>query len=384
VHPDSPLNAFTLAELRRRRSIKWRQYADDVLPLWVAEMDTPLAPPIHTALAAAVELGDTGYAHADGLPEAYTSFAAHRFGWSPDPARMLLVPDVMQGIVNVLRAVSEPGAGVVVNTPAYPPFFSFLHNAGWRVVESPLARSGGGYTLDLDRLAADLRAPGVEVYLLCNPHNPTGLVLSPAELPWIAHLAVSCGVRGLADEVHAPLTYPGAVHVPYLSLPDAGPAFAFVSASKAWNLAGLKAALAVVGPDGAADLARVPAEVSFGAGLFGVIAAEAAFRQGVPWLDSLLVGLDGNRRLLADLLAADLPEVGYEPPQATYLAWLDCTRLGLGDDPAEVFEREGRVAVNPGPAFGEPGRGHVRINLATHPELLAEGVRRMAYAVRSR
>src|SRR5205814_6247551 len=114
VDADSPLTALSLADLRRRRSLKWRRYAADVLPLWVAEMDTPLAPPIRDALAAAVELGDTGYAHLDGLPEAYTSFAAHRFGWSPDPARMLLVPDVMQGIVNVLRAVSEPGAGVVV------------------------------------------------------------------------------------------------------------------------------------------------------------------------------------------------------------------------------------------------------------------------------
>jgi cystathionine beta-lyase len=381
------LTAFTLADLRRRRSIKWRRYADDVLPLWVAEMDTPLAPPVRAALAGAVELGDTGYAHADGLPEAFAAFAADRFGWSPDPARMVLVPDVMQGIVNVLRVVSEPGAAVVVNTPAYPPFFSFLHNAGWRVVESPLAGSAAdGYVLDLDRLAEDLAAPGVAAYLLCNPHNPTGLVLSAAELAAIAELAATRGVYVLADEVHAPLTYPGAVHVPYLSVPGAGRAFAFVSASKAWNLAGLKAALVVTGPAGADDLARLPIEVSFGAGLFGVIAAEAAFRHGVPWLDSLLPGLDANRRLLGDQLAAELPAVGYHPPQATYLAWLDCTRLGLGDDPAEAFERDGRVAVNPGPQFGAPGRGHVRVNLATRPDLLAEGVRRMAHtvAVRSR
>lgn len=344
-------------------------------------MDTPLAPPVRSALQAAVERGDTGYAHADGLPETYASFAADRFGWSPDPARMVLVPDVMQGIVNVLRAVSEPGAAVVVNTPAYPPFFSFLHNAGWRVVESPLARSGDGYALDLDRLADDLAAPGVVAYLLCNPHNPTGLVLSAAELAGIAELAASRGRYVLADEVHAPLTYPGVVHVPYLSVPGTGPAFAFVSASKAWNLAGLKAALVVTGPEGADDLARLPIEVSFGAGLFGVIAAEAAFRHGLPWLESLLAGLDRNRRLLGELLASELPDVGYQPPQATYLAWLDCTRLGLGDDPAEAFERDGRVAVNPGPQFGAPGRGHVRVNLATRPDLLAEGVRRMAHAV---
>jgi len=383
VDADSPLTALSLADLRRRRSLKWQRYAADVLPLWVAEMDTPLAPPIRDALAAAVELGDTGYAHLDGLPSAYGDFAQARFGWSPDPALVRLVPDVMHGITAILGVLTGPGDGVLVNTPVYPPFFTFLTGIGRRVVECPLARDGDGYRLDLDRLAADLSRPDVRVYLLCNPHNPTGLVLSAALLASIAALAERHGVRVLVDEIHAPLTYPGVEFVPYLSLPEAGPAVVFVSASKAWNLAGLKAALAIAGPDGAPDLDRMPEEVQFGSGLFGVIASEGAFRSGTPWLDNLLRGLDANRQLLGSLLAAELPEVGYHPPAATYLAWLDCTRLRLGDDPADAFERYGRVAVNPGPAFGPPGRGHVRVNLATRPDLLAEGVRRMAHAVRT-
>jgi cysteine-S-conjugate beta-lyase len=379
----SPLTELSLADLRRRRSLKWRRYPEDVLPLWVAEMDVPLAPPVRSALADAVELGDTGYAHLDGLADAFVDFAARRFGWAPDPALIRLVPDVMHGIVEVLAVLTAPGDGVLVNTPVYPPFFSFLALAGRRVVESPLALTADGYRLDLDRLATDLARPEVHVYLLCNPHNPTGLVLSATELAAVAALAAEYGVRVLVDEIHAPLTYPGVGFVPYLSLPEPGPAVVFTSASKAWNLAGLKAALAVAGPAGAADLDRLPAEVAFGAGLFGVIAAQAAFRHGTPWLDALLAGLDANRRLLGELIAAQLPEVGYHPPDATYLAWLDCTRLGLGDDPSEAFCEHGRVAVNAGPTFGAPGRGYVRVNFATRPDLLVEGVDRLARTVRA-
>jgi cystathionine beta-lyase len=378
-----PLTAFDLERLRRRRSIKWRRYAEDVLPLWVAEMDTPLAPPIRDALATAVELGDTGYAHRDRLPQAFAGFAAARYGWWPDPARMWLVPDVMQGIVEVLRLVTARGDGVVVNTPAYPPFFPYLADAERRVVESPLTVDATGrYGLDLDRLAADFAAPGVTAYLLANPHNPTGLVLGVPDLLAVTDLAARYGVRVLADEIHAPLTYPGVVYPPYLSLPGTESAVAFASATKAWNLAGLKAGLAIAGDSAAADLARMPEGVAFGAGLFGVLASEAAFQAGTAWLDALLTDLDANRWLLGDLLATELPEVGYHPPDSTFLAWLDCRRLELGDDPSAAFLERGRVAVNPGPSFGPPGRGHVRLNFATSPAILADGVRRMATAVK--
>jgi cysteine-S-conjugate beta-lyase len=381
----NPLAALTLDELRRRRSEKWRAYPPDVLPMWVAEMDTPLAPPIREALLAAVELGDTGYPTPAGLPEAYAEFAARRFGWRPDPGAMALVPDVMQGIVAVLEQITDRGSGVVINPPVYSPFYSFLPRAGRRLVESPLALTDGGWRLDTERLADDLARPDVQAYLLCNPHNPTGTVLSRDELVTVAELATRHRVRVLVDEIHAPLTYPGFRHVPFLSLADQAPAaaagFAVVSASKAWNLAGLKAALAVAGPAAVGELSGIPHDVREGGGIFGVVASEAALRGGTPWLDDLLAGLDANRRLLADLLAGQLPAVGYRPPQATYLAWLDCRALDLPGEPAEVFLSRGRVAVNEGLEFGKPGHGFVRFNFATHPEIVTEAVRRMAAAI---
>jgi cysteine-S-conjugate beta-lyase len=225
----------------------------------------------------------------------------------------------------------------------------------------------------------------VAAYLLCNPHNPTGTVFTRPELLAVAELADRHGVRVLVDEIHAPLVHPGAVHVPFLSLADVAPAaaggFAFESASKAWNLAGLKAALAVAGPASAGLLDRVPRDIVTGGGLFGVIASQAAFADGQSWLDGLLAGLDANRRLLAELLAVRLPAIGYRPPEGTYLAWLDCRRLDLPGEASAVFLQRGRVAVNPGRDFGPPGAGFVRLNLATHPDILTEAVERMAAAL---
>jgi cystathionine beta-lyase len=373
----NPLTELSLDQLRERRSEKWRGYPPDVLPLWVAEMDTPLAPPIRDALVAAVERGDTGYENPAGLPEAYAAFSADRYGWAPDPATIRLVPDVMFGIVATLRALTQPGDGVVINTPVYHPFFPYLRLADRRIVECPLS----GPDLDLDRLEYCFASPGVTAYLLCNPQNPTGTVHPRSALLAIAPLAARYGVRVLVDEIHAPLVYPGAAHVPYLSLPGTADAVVFVGASKAWNLPGLKSALIVSGSAAAPLIAAQPEEALFGSGLLGVIASEVAFRECVPWLDDLMTGLDANRRLLGDLLAESLPAIRYRPPDATYLTWLDCRALDLPDDPAAVFLDKGRVALVSGPRFGAPGAGHVRLNIATHPEVIAEAVRRMALAV---
>jgi cystathionine beta-lyase len=381
----SPLTELTLADLRRRRSLKWREYPEDVLPLWLAEMDTPLATPIRQALAEAVELGDTGYAAPGDLCAAFSDFARSRFGWAADPSSTTVIPDVMTGIGVVLDQVTAPGDGVVITTPVYPPFFAHLTMAGRRIVEAPLAWSySAGYALDLDRLASAFAEPSVTACLLSNPHNPTGLVFSRTELLAIASLAQRHDVRLLVDEIHAPLVYPGAVHTPVLSLASsseaAARACALFSATKAWNLPGLKAALVVAGP--AASL-EIPHEVLFGTGLFGVIASSVAFSAGGPWLDSLLAGLDANRSLLSSLLSSALPTVGYWPPLATYLAWLDCRALGLGDDPAAILLERGRLALSSGPAFGTPGNGFVRLNFATSPSILREAVARFASVVTS-
>ena len=382
MNPDRP-RWLSLPELRTRRSYKWHAYPADVLPTFVAEMDVTLAEPVTRVLQEAVADGDTGYATPDPeLAAAVAGFHLARYGWRLDPGGVSLIPDVMTGVTEVLRSALPPGSGVVVNTPVYPPFFGHIASAGCRVVEAPLARSGAGYRLDLDALAAAFAA-GALAYLLCNPHNPTGLVLSVDELRRVAELAERFRVLVLADEIHAPLTLSGSRHVPYLSLPEAqAHGIAFVSASKGWNLPGLKCAQLVTaaGPMRAV-VGQLPEELGYGAGNLGVIASIAAYRDGGSWLDELLLMIERNGRLLGDLLADRLPEVGYIAPQGTYLAWLDCSALGLPEEPARVFLQKGRVALRPGPDFGTLGRGWVRATIATHAEILTEIVERMRAAL---
>jgi cysteine-S-conjugate beta-lyase len=379
----NPLRRLTLEQLRRRTSMKWRTYPEDVLPLWVAEMDVPLAEPVAQAVRDAVALGDTGYPAGTAYAEALADFASKRWGWDGLAVeRTAIVPDVMLGVVEMLKLVSGPGDPVVVNSPVYPPFYQFVGNMGRQVVEAELGADGRIDFEVLEDVFARVRKGAARpVYLLCSPHNPTGAVHSAEELADVAALARTYGVRVVADEIHAPLLAAGATFVPYLSVPGAGSGLSLMSASKAWNLAGLKAAVAVAGPDAADDLARLPEEVGHGPSHIGVIAHTAALRDGGAWLDALLTGLDDNRRLLARLLAEALPAVRYEPARATYLAWLDCRPLELPGDPAEVFLERGRVALNSGVPFGTGGAGFVRLNLATSPELITEAVRRMTAAL---
>ncbi|MFF5105324.1 MalY/PatB family protein [Streptomyces sp. NPDC000134] len=379
----NPLRVLTLDDLRRRTSMKWRTYPEDVLPLWVAEMDVPLAEPVVRAVAEAMERGDTGYAAGTAYAEALAAFAGKRWDWDGLAVdRTAIVPDVMLGVVEMLKLVTGPGDPVIVNPPVYPPFFQFVTHMDRRIVEAPL-----GPDLRLDPAALEdafrcsVTGGGRAAYLLCSPHNPTGTVHTAGELTAVARLAERYGVRVVADEIHAPLVTGDTRFVPYLSVPGAERGLSLMSASKGWNLAGLKAALAVAGPGAAADLARLPEEVGHGPSHVGVLAHTAALRDGTAWLDALLAGLEENRRLLTGLLAERLPGVVHRAGEATYLAWLDCRALGLGDDPAEVFLRRGRVALSPGTDFGTGGAGHARLNLATSPEVLAEAVRRMAAAV---
>jgi cysteine-S-conjugate beta-lyase len=239
--------------------------------------------------------------------------------------------------------------------------------------------------LDLDGLERAF-AGGARAYLLCNPHNPTGTVFTAGELEAVATLAAGHGVLVVSDEVHAPMTMPGETHVPFLSVGDvaAEHGVAISSASKTWNVAGLKCALLVAGSERMeAELQKLPEHLRYHVGHFGVLAATAAFRDDFDWLDALVAQLDANRLLLAELLAAELPAVGYQSPGAGYLAWLDCRGLGLGDDPAAVFLERGRVALTGGLPFGDEGKGYARLNFGTSATLLAEAVRRMAAAVAS-
>jgi cysteine-S-conjugate beta-lyase len=380
------LGRCRLETLRNRQSYKWRLHPPDVLPAFVAEMDFDLAEPIAEAVRAAIAVGDCGYGYRGDLGEAFAAFAAKRLRWSPDPARVFAIPDVMTGITEVIQGITPPGSGVVITPPVYSPFFHRLRLAGRRVVEAPLRLlDDGRYDLDPDALDGALAGQDVSAFLLCSPHNPTGRVWSHEDLHAVADICHRRGAVLLVDEIHAPLVLPGAQHVPFLSLDHeiTERCVAFTSASKGWNIPGLKCGAAIAGsPELAAALqerweALIPGQP-------GVPASVAAFAESQPWLDALLAQIDENRALLARLLGEHLPGAAYQPPEASFLAWLDCRALGLGDDPAEAFLARGRVALSSGPGFGAQGRGFARLNMGTSPELLTEAVRRMTAAVPAR
>lgn len=384
-----PFDAVTEESLRRRQSAKWKLYPSDVLPAWVAEMDYPLAEPVALALHAAIDDHDCGYADPNGLGGAFAPWAKARWGWELAKEDVHVVCDVVTGIAEILRVSTAPGDAVVIEPPIYPPFASTIRELGRVVVEAPLVRDGGEggtHRPDVDAIERAYAA-GARAHLLCSPHNPTGVVYDVESLTRIAELADRHGVLVLADEVHAPLTLPGATHRPFPTVSAAAARCSIVltSASKSWNLAGLKAAMMVASSDEArAVLARLPPETPYHAGHLGIIAARAAFRSGDAWLASVTSIVDRNRSLLTELLREHLPGVRYVPPRAGYLAWLDCTALGLGADPAASFLARGKVALSAGPTFGGEGAGFARLNIATSRGLLEEAVRRMATAVKAR
>ncbi|HWK78709.1 MalY/PatB family protein [Microbacterium sp.] len=376
------VSALPLEQLRERTSEKWREYPADVLPLFVAETDFPLAPAITAALDRAVRMGDTGYvASRTPLAETFTGFAQRRYGWSPDPARMRTTADVSMGIVEILRRVTAPGDRVIVTTPVYPPFFDLVEEAGAVVERVPLRDTGSAWELDLDGIRSALES-GARAVLLCNPHNPTGTVHSAASLSALAELAAAHGAAVVSDEIHAPLAQPGTGFTPFLNVSDAARevGYAIVSASKAFNLAGLKCALMVTAADDTTRLVRgLPVEVEWRTGQFGMLAATAGFSpESDRWLDGLLVTLAENRRLIAELLAENLPAARYRMPDAGYLAWIDLTDLGWGTNPSRRILREAKVALHFGPAFGAEGAGHVRLNFGTSPEIITEAITRIA------
>lgn len=378
----TPLLGATEAELRRdRTSVKWLAYPPDVLPLWVAEMDAAPCPPVVEAVTAAMRRGDTGYGWAPRYADEVSRYAGAAWGWSVDPSSMLVVTDVMIGASELLRLLTDEGGPVVVSPPVYDSFFGFVEAVGRRRLDAPLTAGGRLDPEALRRVFAEATARGERaVYLLCNPQNPTGVVHTAAELGALAALATEFGVRVVADEIHSPLVHPGGpAFTPYLTVPGAEDAFSVFSPSKGWNLAGLKSAVVVAGSAAGRDLAGLHEVHTHGSSHLGEIAHVAAMREGGPWLEQLLGELVANRELLDRLLTEHLPDVRWVAPEATYLAWLDCRALGLGDDPAAVFRERGRVALGSGPRYDPSGgQGFVRLNFATSPALVEEAVRRMA------
>lgn len=374
--------ADPMATLRRRTSEKWTIYPADVLPMFVAEMDFPLAPAIKAALSEALDRGDTGYINPRdaGAAEAFASFATDRWGWSPDPRRMGYTTDVSVVIVESLRRLIEPGDGVVITPPVYPPFFDLVPEAGGTVVEVPLLDDGSAWRLDLDGIDCALAA-GARAVLLCSPHNPLGLVHGRDTLLELSHIVARHHAVVVSDEIHAPLVHSGASFTPYLSVSDEARdhGITAASASKAFNLAGLKTALFVSESDRMTNLIRsLPEEVSFRTGIFGLIATREGFANGREWLDATVSTIEQNLALLEAQLAEKLPDVGFRHPDSTYLAWLDLSGLRLGDHPARRLAASAKVALLDGPAFGSPGKGFARMNIACAPETIAEAVDRIA------
>ena len=367
--------------LRLGGSVKWSMYPE-AIGAFVAEMDFGTAPPVTAALHAAVDAAVFGYLPAgtvEQMSAAYAAWSRDRYGWAVDPVDVRPVADVVAGLRLAIEHFSAPGTPVVLPTPAYMPFVSVPPQLGREVIEVPLS---AGHRYDLDALAAAFEAGG-DLLILCNPHNPVGRVLTAAEMLAIAEVVDRYGGRVFSDEIHAPLVFGDARHVPYASLSPVTAAHTLTatSASKAWNLPGLKCAQVVLSSDADRETwAGIGPLAEHGAATLGVIANTAAYESGGPWLAEVLSYLDGNRRLLSRLVADLLPGVIYTPPEGTYLGWLDFRATGPADPAAYFLEKAG-VAMTDGALCGEAGRGFGRLNFALPRPILREAVERIAAAM---
>jgi cystathionine beta-lyase len=382
--PAIEVKAFPLEELHTRRSEKWRTFPADVLPLPVAEMDFPIAAPIRDLLLNMVSHSDLGYlGPIPEVPLSFEKFATRRWGWILDPNQVHIVTDVGVGAVEVLRLITNPGDKVLINTPVYHNFTTWIRETHLEEVDVPFGQEADEWKLDLAGVEEAYKN-GVKAHLLCNPHNPIGYVYSKSELAKIAEMAREYSVIVVSDEIHGPLTFSGRTFVPFLSLGEAAESVGIVitAASKAWNIAGLKCAIVVSqSPQMDSILQRLPPATHYRASLLGGFATAAAYSEGEEWLDGVMETLDSNRYLLRDLLDKQIPEIKYRVPDCTYLAWLDLAALDIGSNPAQILLERGKIALSPGNAFSPRTLNFVRLNFATSPEILTEAVHRMAVAI---
>jgi len=376
------------AALERRPGVKWQRYGPDVLPLWVADMDFPVAPMVTHAIKEQLATGDLGYPSPSLRKSVAGEFARrmdNRFDWAIDPADVRITQDVIQAMQVVLMTCTEPGDGIVMQTPIYHPFLDTIAAMDRPLVDNPWLRSADSWELDVDGLKATLEQGRCRAFILCNPHNPTGRVMTRDELIALGELVVEHDLVVISDEIHADLIHPGPTHIPFASLGSdvADRTITLNAPSKSFNLAGLKMAVAHTTSERiAARLDALPGHLLGGINTIGMRATLAVWRDGDEWLNAALAQMTSNRDLLSDLLAERIPEIVFRKPEATYLGLLDCRALELGEVTAfEYFLENAKVALNPGEAFGTQGAGHVRINFATSPAIIAETVDRMAAAL---
>jgi cystathionine beta-lyase len=385
---DQQFSAHNLVELHTHHSEKWRAFPQDVLPLPVAEMDFPVAEPIKAILTEMVAHSDLGYL--GPIPElglGFKKFAAERWNWKVDEKQVRAATDVGVAVVEILRVFTKPGDSILISSPVYHNFYTWINETKLTLVDVPFERTGNEDTnpwiLNWDSIESAY-ASGLKVHLLCSPHNPLGFIYSEQDLRKIVALAKKYDVLVISDEIHAPLTFPGETFVPILSLgADAeSVALCVTAASKGWNIAGLKCAIIISqNNEMNTELAKLAPAMHYRASLLGGFATAVAFAQCEVWLDTVLAQLDQNRHLIKKLLAEKLPTVRYHIPQNSYLAWLDVESLNLGENPSVTLIEKGRVAFSPGHGFGKQCDQYVRLNFATSPEIITEAIDRIARAI---
>jgi cystathionine beta-lyase len=367
-------------------STKWSRYPADVLPMWVADMDFAAPPVIIDALQQRLLHPLVGYSVAqDNLREAIVADLWAKFAWKVKPQELIFLPGVESGFNMALKALVQPQQNVVVQVPNYPPLRHAPGHWGLNKVELEFdAQADGTYLTSLDALRESLNGGGA--LLLSNPHNPIGKVFGREELQAVADICVAQDAWIISDEIHAELCFDGRVHIPTASLsPEiARRTITLMSASKAYNIAGLKTSFMII--QDAALRERVNharCGMVDSVNPLGMEATRVAYSEGAPWLAALKIYLQANRDWLVEAVRSRLPGVTINVPQGTYLAWLDCSALDL-DNPQQFFLEQGKVGLSAGVDFGDQHQQFVRLNFGCPRSLLEEGIARMERALATR
>lgn len=370
---------------RHSGSYKWdSEPEDDVLPLWVADMDFPTAPCIIEALRRRVEHGIFGYTRVgEEYYNATVDWFARRHGWTINPSHIIYTSGVVPAISAIIKAMTAPGDKVVVLTPVYNCFFSSIRNNGCEPSCSRLVYSPDGYTVDFEDLERRCADPAARMMIVCNPHNPAGRVWTRAELTRMAEIARRHGLFVISDEIHCELTFEGHDYTPWGCLGEEFKAMSAicVSPSKAFNIAGLQIA-SIVATD-AEVRRRIDRAININevcdVNPFGVVATVAAYTAGEPWLNDLRRYLWDNYVLLRDYFRKNHPDYPVTPLEGTYLAWVNCSASGMDADSLEqLLLDRARVHLNSGSMYGPGGENFLRVNLATPRHILAEALRRIS------
>ena len=362
-------------------SVKWRYYGDDVLPLWVADMDFPSPQAVIQALEERVAHGVFGYTDDNTqFRQVLVERMAELYNWEIQPQDIVFVPGVVVGFNLASHTVATPDGGVLVQTPVYPPMLTAAAAADMTHQEMELSRLVDGfYSIDFDAFEAAVTAQ-TRLFLLCNPHNPTGRVFTQVELEQMAEICLKREVVICSDEIHCDLLFSGYRHIPIASLdPEiAQNTITLVAPSKTFNIAGLECSAAIIqNPVLRERYKKASKGLVGGVNLLGSLAGLVAYRDGDEWLQQLLVYLEANRDFLYDYVQRELPGISMTKPEGTYLAWLDCRRAPIQGNPHEFFLRAARVALNDGVDFGRGGEGFVRLNFGCSRLTLTEALERM-------